>query len=63
MKGQVYAQESRGTGTSSLSRLLQNAIEKIISQYINRKEASQVYCHTLSAYRQLAPPMRIFPRF
>ena len=58
MKGQVYAQESRGTGTSSLSRLLQNAIEKIISQYINRKEASQVYCHTLSAYRQLKDPRK-----
>lgn len=50
IKGQVYAKESK-QGTS-IALALERAIEKITLQYLNRKGASNVYYHTLSAYKQ-----------
>ncbi|NBI71832.1 hypothetical protein D3Z50_12300 [Clostridiaceae bacterium] len=54
IKGQVYAGESRESG--SMAHPLQNAIIKIIDQYLGPKGASHVYYHTLTAYRQMQDP-------
>lgn len=56
IKGDVYAKGSKQG--SSITFALENAIEKIIGQYLNRKEASKVYYHTLSAYKQLQNPQK-----
>ncbi|MCI8886520.1 MAG: hypothetical protein HFG70_00375 [Hungatella sp.] len=56
IKGQVYVKEQ--SPGSSITLPLQNAIEKIIHQYIGRKDASTVYYHTLSAYRQMQNPQK-----
>lgn len=53
IKGQVYAGESRKSG---MAHPLQNAIIKIIDQYLGPKGASHVYYHTLTAYRQMQDP-------
>ena len=53
IKGQVYAGESRESG---MAHPLQNAIIKIIDQYLGPKGASHVYYHTLTAYRQMQNP-------
>ena len=53
IKGQVYAGESRESG---MAHPLQNAIIKIIDQYLGSKGASHVYYHTLTAYRQMQNP-------
>lgn len=56
IKGQVYAAQSRQD--ASITFPLQNAIEKIINQYISRKGASNVYYHTLTAYKQMQNPQK-----
>ena len=53
IKGQVYAGESRESG---MAHPLQNAIIKIIDQYLGSKGASHVYYHTLNAYIQMQNP-------
>ncbi len=56
IKGQVYASESRGNPSTAFA--LENAIEKIIDQYLGRKGASGVYYHTLAAYKQTKNPQK-----
>ena len=56
IKGQVYAEKAGQT--SSLALSLQNAIAKIVKQYLGRKGAADVYNHTLTAYRQTESPQK-----
>ncbi len=56
IKGQVYAEKSQDSGFFAFP--LENAIEKIIRQYVNQKEASQIYYHTLAAYKQTKDPQK-----
>lgn len=56
IKGQVYARESQEGGSIVFS--LQNAIEKIIDQYLSPRGASKVYYHTLTVYRQMQNPQK-----
>lgn len=54
IKGQVYA--GGGRRSSFITLALENAIEKIIRQYLGPKGASKVYYHTLAAYKQMQNP-------
>ncbi len=56
IKGQVYVKESRQG--SSIAFALENAIDKIIDQYLSRKGASKVYYYTLSSYKQTQNPQK-----
>lgn len=56
IKGQVYTEKAGQT--SSLALSLQNAIAKIVKQYLGRRGAADVYNHTLTAYRQLKSPQK-----
>lgn len=56
IKGQVYAEKSQGT--RSITSDLENAVEKIIDQYLRQKEASKVYYHVLTAYKQTKNPQK-----
>lgn len=56
IKGQVYTGERSRSG--SVPGALENAIEKIIDQYLARKGASNVYYHTLTAYKQTQNPKK-----
>lgn len=56
IKGQVYAEKSQDSGFFAFP--LENAIEKIIRQYVNQKGASQIYYHTLAAYKQTKDPQK-----
>lgn len=56
IKGQVYAGENRQG--SSITFALENAIDKIIRPYLNQKEASKVYYHILTAYKQTQNPRK-----
>lgn len=56
IKGYVYAEK---TGqTSALAHTLQNAIAKLIDQYLGRNKGMNVYTYTLTAYRQMKDPQR-----
>lgn len=56
MKGQIYAAE---TGQkSSVNLPLQNAITRMIDQYIRQKAASKVYYYTTHIYEKTKSPQR-----
>ncbi len=56
IKGQVYAAESRQS--NSITFALENAIDKIIDQYLGQRGASKVYYHTLGIYKQTQNPQK-----
>lgn len=56
MKGQIYAAENGQK--SSISLPLQNAITRIIDQYIRQKAASKVYYYTTHVYEKTKNPQR-----
>lgn len=56
IKGQVYSAENPRTGSIAFS--LQNAVEKLVDQYLRQKGASKVYYHTLAVYKQTKNPQK-----
>ncbi len=58
IKGQVYAGDGDSGQTSSLALTLQNAIGKIIKQYLGQKGAADVYYHTLTTCQKMKNPQK-----
>lgn len=56
MKGQIYAAEAGQK--SSISLPLQNAITRMIDQYIRQKAASKVYYYTTHVYEKTKSPQK-----
>lgn len=56
MKGQIYAAEAGQK--SSINLPLQNAITKMIDQYIRQKAASKVYYYTTHIYEKTKSPQK-----
>lgn len=56
IKGQIYAGEC--SHTRFLARILQDAIEKIINQYLGSRGSANIYNHTLAAYWQTKNPQK-----